>query len=258
MLAVVACLFPALIIGAVVARFPVRVPAESELRREHSPDARPQVAGDNYEHEWPNLFVTAALTILLGSVQAALLVMAGRTDALFSHRLSDFVSVTFLLTLFVTKIVAFPIYFDRIKRQLGPALLEILSRPGRSYRRRNLGQQVRAFSYEAIAIALVVTTYSIASFDTFMVITNAEMRYSSFWSPATHRRPIAEIQEVRVRQVRRAPNGKVQRVPWIEIRFASGPPLDTFYLIEFEHLDRVIAAIEASPEFKGRVIRDPR
>jgi len=258
MLAVVACLFPALIIGAVVARFPVRVPTESELRREHSPGARPPAPDEHYAHEWPNIAVTAALTILLGFVQSTLLVMAGRTDAVFSHRLSDFPSVTFLLTFFVTKIVAFPIYFDRIKRQLGPTLLEVLSRPGRSYRRRNLGQQVRAFSYEAIAIAAVITTYNIASFDTFMVISPSEMRYSSFWNPARHRRPIAEIQEVRVRQVRRAPNGKVQRVPWIEIRFASGQPLDTFYLIEYEHIDRVIAAIETSPEFKGRVIRDPR
>jgi len=256
MLAIVACLFPALIIGAVVARFPVRVPTESELSRERYPDARPSAPGENYQHEWPNIFVMAALTILLGSVQSTLLVTAGRTDAAFAYRLSDFVPVTFLLTVFVVKIVAFPIYFERTKRQLGPALLEVLSRPGRSYRRRNLGQQVRAFSYEAIAIAVVVTTYTIASFDTFMVITPSEMRYSGFLSPRTHHWPIAEIQEVRVRQVFRAPNGKNVWRPWIEFRFANGQSLDTSRMIEGQDIERVIAAIQASPDFKGRVSKD--
>jgi len=256
MLAIVACLFPALIISAAVALLPVRVPTESELRG--VPAARQPQPGDEYGHGANEGLLGAALTLPLGYVQATLLAIAGRTDAAFSLRLSDSVAIGFLLPFFVALMVAFPIRFARLKRELGPGLLEVLSRPGRGYRRMSLGQQVRAFPYEAIAIAVIVTTINIASFDTFMMITASELRYSGFLSPTTVRRPIAEIQELRVRQSRRAPNGKVVRRPWLEFRFANGQPLDTSSLVEGDDIERAIKAVEASPEFKGRVIRDAR
>jgi hypothetical protein len=254
MLAIVACLFPALIIGAVVALLPVRIPAESELRGK--PYTRQPRPGEEYGHGTMSGVLGAALAVPLGYVQATLLSMAGRTDAAFSFRLSDSAAIAFLLTFFVALMVAFSIRFARLKRELGPGLLEVLSRPGRSYRRMSLGQQVRAFPYEAMAIAVIVTTINIASFDAFMVITASELRYSGFVSATTLRRPIAEIQEVRVRQVFRAPNGKIVRRPWLEFRFANGQPLDTSRLIEGDEIERAIKAIEASPEFKGRVTRD--
>jgi hypothetical protein len=255
MLAIVACLFPALIIGAVFALLPVRIPTESELRGE--PYTRQPQPGEEYGYGSMSGLLGAALALPLGYVQATLLAMAGRTEAPFSFRVSDSAAISFLLAFFVGSMVAFPIRFARLKRELGPGLLEVVSRPGRrGYRRMSLGQQLRAFPYEAIAIAVIVTTVNFASFDAFMVITASEMRYSSFLSPRTQRWAILDIQELRVRQVFRAPNGKNVWRPWIEFRFANGQLLDTSRMIEGDDIERAIKAVETSPDFKGRVIRD--
>ncbi len=96
---------------------------------------------------------------------------------------------------------------------------------------------------------------NVAAFDTFLQITSGELRYSTFFSPITHRHSIGEVQELAIYSKRVAPNGNIVDKRFLEVRLRGGGRVDTFYLIEPEHIPQVVAAIERNPAFSGQVIR---
>ncbi len=85
--------------------------------------------------------------------------------------------------------------------------------------------------------------------------TDREFRYSSLFSPVTHRHSTREVQELAVYARRIAPNGSITYHPFLEIRFKAGATVDTFYLIETEHIRLVVATFERNPVFNGLITR---
>jgi len=42
---------------------------------------------------------------------------------------------------------------------------------------------------------------------------------------------------------------------FLEVRLNDGSSVDTFYLIEPEHIAQIVEIVQKNPEFKGRVTR---
>jgi hypothetical protein len=208
---------------------------------------------------YAGLYFAGALvfTVPLFVAQHALLVAAGQESSSFSHRVTDLLAYSFLPAFFLALVTFFPIYLRVLRWYLGERLLDVLepAEGGRYYwmSSMSLSQQIGIFPRLTWAIAILATVLNCVAFDTFLQITASEFRYSTFFSPRTHRHSLGEVRELVVRSRRDTPRGVIVDRRSLEVRLRDGRSVDTFDLIEAEHVLPVVAAFQSSPEFKGRV-----
>jgi len=258
--AILACAFPAFVALALLVLLPIRIPdhlAVSGDQRGSDPtrDTSPLSSRQHLAYAVPYLLGSFGLAYPLGVAQRALFEIAGRDTSSFSHRATEIPIYPFLPALFVGLVVGFPIYFRVLRWYLGPRLLDFLDRPDRSRIPVSLRQEIQIFSGIAWAVAILATFLNLAAFDTFLQITGGELRYSTFFSPITHQHSIGEVQELAIYSRRIAPSGSIVDKGFLEVRLRGGGSVDTFYLIEPEHIPQVVAAFERNPAFRGRVTR---
>jgi len=129
------------------------------------------------------------------------------------------------------------------------ALFEIAGRDTSSFSHRATDIPIYPF-LPALFVGLVVgfpiyfrvlRWYLGPTFDTFLQITGGELRYSTFFSPITHQHSIGEVQELAIYSRRVAPSGNIVDKRFLEVRLRGGGSVDTFYLIEPEHIPQVAA-----------------
>ena len=259
MLALLSCVFPLVMVLVVAVLLPVRLPPPMEaLDRQRAAtdrDTRPVSTREHASHAVPYLLIAFALTALLAVTQLALFRLSAQDGALFTHRGSDTSAYPFLPSLFLGIVMAFPIYFRYLQWRYGARLVDILDRPDRSQVPTTLRQEMQMVPALAWVIAGLATGLNLAAFDSFLQITERELRYSAFFSPVTHRRPISEIAEVAIYSRRRAPNGNIIRRQTVELRFSDGQVFDTYYSIQSEHIPEVLAVFEEHPVFTGKITR---
>ena len=179
----------------------------------------------------------------------------GRSGATFSHRATDLPVYAFVPAAFLGLVACVPVYFRVLQWYLGPRFFDLLDRPDRSRVPMSLRQEMQIAPGLVWTIAIITTVLNLAAFDTVLQVTDRQFRYSTFFSPLTHEYPIGAVQELAIYSRRVAPNGNIGNRNFLEVRLNDGSSVDTFYLIEPEHIAQVVDAFQKNPEFNGRVTR---
>jgi hypothetical protein len=91
---------------------------------------------------------------------------------------------------------------------------------------------------------------------TFLEIKENNVSYRYFLS-FPHSWSLSEVEELAVYSEKVAPIGIVKQHAWLEIRLRDGTAVDTFYLINPEQVQEVVAASKQSSLFAGRVTMTP-
>lgn len=97
----------------------------------------------------------------------------------------------------------------------------------------------------ALVAALMVTGLLYLAVDAYVEIGNGSVRYSAFWSLDSREVAMADIADVCVHHMRRAPNGRETAKEWLELGLRSGERVDMFYLLDEKHTE-FLKALEVS------------
>lgn len=151
----------------------------------------------------------------------------------------------FATAFFLGLLVCFPICLRVFHWHLGERIFDSPDRPGRR----------RMFPTITCASAILCTLLNLIAFDTFLEVKGGELRYSTCFSPITHRHSLGDVEELRIYSRRVAPIGTIVDRNSLEVRLKNGSTIDTFYLIEPRHIPEVVALFEKNPLFKGSLTR---
>ena len=107
----------------------------------------------------------------------------------------------------------------------------------------SLRNNARPFRSLAITLAVLMTVLNCLSFKTLLQVDQHSIRYGNWLALKTTERNVQDIEEVILHHYRRAPNGNILRTEWLEVVFRDGWRLDTYYLVETEHIQRLLGAL---------------
>ncbi len=241
----IACVFPIILVILLLRFFPANIPLKNSVGQlEDIGNTEPLTYSEHLKYGLPMLVAVFAVAYPLGLFQHVLLELAGNSTAWhFSHRGTDVLIYSFIPGFFLSFIVVFPFYLRLLVRYLGDRIYDMLDRPDRSNVPMTLHQELQLMPKMSIAIGVAATLLNITTFDTFLQIRENRVRYSAFFSFVTHEISIGEISKAIIYSHRLVPNGQIKQQKYLEFRMNNGETIDTFYLIEDDHIPEVVNAL---------------
>jgi hypothetical protein len=253
MAAGLACALPLLLVACVLILCPIRLPSRPAGRS--GSGALPSLP--KAQIAWGTLAYLAtafALGAAIAIAQKALFDEAARGSLLlFRHHVTDVFAYSVVIGLFLGIALAPAILYRLLAWQQGDRIVDLLDRPDWRPTPRTVRRELSLSRKLIWPVGIVATLLNLAAFDTFLEVGSREVRYSFFLSAVTHRHPTADVVELVVYSKRLAPSGAIVTRGNLEIRLRDGGSIDTYRLIETEHVPRVLAAFRRSEGFAGTV-----
>ena len=172
---------------------------------------------------------------------------------LFSWRVTDGWLYPMLPGLFLGLVVGFWVHWHFLRRYQPKKFWYHLDRRYKS--QPSLRQNLQAWPWITWVLAVGLVVLNWACFDTFLQIGTDRIRYSSFFSPSSYEHPIDEISRVIVYSLRQAPNGDINEKTYLELELKGGQVVDTYYLMEPEHIPVVVDLLSAVSDSRVLVER---